>query len=295
MAKAQRYDDLAVYARAHGYLDVTGPAVHHWTKGGLLPRAQPHHYGQARRTFSYPVRTGAQLLALCELRFALRIRDLGTIALRLWLEGYELPLATVRRALYQATDLSRAKRAGKLIAARRGSPVTDTIEAIGTFAGTAVVPGRQTRGLVNGPIEAATLAEGLTDYVALSLGAIGGPGDRDGREAMGKIAGLTPAETEQLPSVAALWAPDRVRVALQSATPRQISAARLAALRVADSMKTTDDLSPIWAVVPLAQRPALFAAAFLVLRAYDLARDVLAANEPSSVANNAGASALRYR
>jgi hypothetical protein len=100
MPEARRYQQLAELAREAGYR-VTPAQIHHWVRAGLLP-ATAERRSVGRRGFRSEPRTGAerQLIALCGLRSITTSR--GSLALLLWLDGWEVPLGRVRAALVEA-------------------------------------------------------------------------------------------------------------------------------------------------------------------------------------------------
>ncbi len=294
MKDARRYEELAEYARGRGYPDVTGPAVQQWVKRGLLPRAEPRPYGFGQRGFSYSAKTGPQVLTLCRLRYAARIRDLEAIAMALWFEGYDLPAATVRQALFHAVDVSRAARMGQTLTARRGEDGGSSLDDVGTFAAAVVAPNSNVLGGVHTTGDAADLTQGITDHVARSLGVADGPPDPAGIDALGRAAGLTSAGAGQLPAVADSWRPEAARAAIDTASLTQLAAARAGALIAAAALETVSAAPSALTLVETRQLHVLLAASFLVLRDHPAARDVLAANEAALASAKPGAPALRY-
>jgi hypothetical protein len=294
MSQAQRYEDLAAYARDSGFREVRAPAVHHWVKRGLLPKAEPHHYAQSARAVSYPVHTGRQLLALCVLRFDHKIRNLDVLGSRLWFEGYEVSGTAIRHGLRHAGDLSRAVRAGRTLTARRGDPAPTSSEAVGTFAEAVVFDAAQTSGLVPRPADAADLVVGLSDYLGWALGAESQPADRAGQLALGRVAGLTTSDSETLAEIARHWDPVNVVAALELATDEEIVAARAIARRAAAALDEATDLPAVVALVKRADLGILIALAFLVLRETDLAATALQAEIEAADHGETGAPALRF-
>jgi hypothetical protein len=124
-----------------------------------------------------------------------------------------------------------------------------------------------------------------------AVGRPGGPGDLNGQEALGFLAGLSLDEARQLPFVAGLWDPARVRDRVETATDRELLAARDAS-GVAASLLPSDGLPGFLGRVGPHEMRALVTVALVVLREYPLASDALGAF--SSGTRVAGANALRY-
>jgi len=291
MADARRYEDLAKFARDHGFAGVTAPAVHYWTKRGLVPPAAAIHYGFGRRAIVSSADTGRALLELCRVHFTEHIRDLDVVALRLWFAGFPVSSTAVRRGLGHAADLGRFERLGKTLAARRGELLDSPTDAIGTAAEALLRP-LLASGLVAGPSEAADVTVGLSDYVARALGSgLEGEADPRGQEALGRLGGLTADETTQLPFVATLWDPRRVRDMINSSTDGDLLAARALATEVGIYL-SSGEVPDIVRRLAASELAALIAVSFLALREYPFAAAALEAHVLTP--QQPGARTLRY-
>jgi hypothetical protein len=232
MGDARRYNDLAIYARAHGYARVTGSAIQQWVKRGLVPRATWIPWGFQMRSPVYPVTTGNQLLAACALRFDGKVRSLDMLGLALWMDGWAVPTDTVRAGLAllasgprRFVELSRAQGAdawdvANMAVFERG------------FGGKHVAAG----------MGRADLASGMGDLVAMLAGDIA-PEDAatDGLEAIGALIGLDRAASDRS-TADGPWLPTPPADALRQAT----SAIATRPLLIALALASDDELR--WAL-----------------------------------------------
>lgn len=97
----QHYQRLAQLAQANDFHRVTPWVIQSWVKHGLIPRI-----GFNRPRFGVREPTGVpeierQLLALCTLRYARRIRSHVELALILWSDGWEIEEPLVRSSFRQ--------------------------------------------------------------------------------------------------------------------------------------------------------------------------------------------------
>jgi hypothetical protein len=97
---ARIYRRLAAWARCHEYRRVSRYAVHDWVKHKALPGAMRTYEGFGPPKISLPADTGRQLLALCRYRYDQKIGRLNEIKANLWLDGFDVPIADVRKALH---------------------------------------------------------------------------------------------------------------------------------------------------------------------------------------------------
>jgi hypothetical protein len=216
MRDAVRYRELAEYARMAGFDKVNGPAVKGWVQAGLLPRGEWVPWGFGKRSVAYPAATGAQVLALCRLRFRERIRRLPLLGLALWLEGWPVAMTTVRSGLalmaespHRFVDMSRAPDADAWNVAN--------IAVFERGFGSDVVA----RG-----IRISDLAQGMGDLVAMLAGDQA-PEDADaaGLSAVGALVGLDRASEDDVTGDGP-WLPMSPAEALRDAS-RAISTPRL--------------------------------------------------------------------
>jgi hypothetical protein len=93
-------DELISLCASAGYA-VTPRQLERWRKADLLPRPRREHLGKGKGTRSrYPEGTAPQLLALCELHFSGGPgRRLDELRVALWLKGFSIPLAPLKRSL----------------------------------------------------------------------------------------------------------------------------------------------------------------------------------------------------
>jgi hypothetical protein len=285
MRDAHRYEELAAHARDHGFTRVKRDAVQQWVKRGLVPRGEPHHYGQSRRTFTYPSRTGAQLLALCRLKFVEHVRALNEVAASLWLEGFDLPDDSVRRALTTSADLGAAERAGRRLAAKRGDTKASRRDAIDTFA-EAATASRAAKTI--SPRARADATVGIADFVASALGVGDTEPDLAG---MAGVANLTELGVRELERLLPTFSPEFVAARIAQASPAELRAVRAAARRGAAAF----DPSALPPLARLSERrmAIVLAAGFLIQRDTEVFSAIVAAAEPEQQANS-GAKALRY-
>src|SRR5205814_3461566 len=97
-----------------GYPRASRHAVRKWVIAGLLPKMVRTYHGWGPPRLSQPTVLGRQLLVLSRYRYdeGLATRDL--IAANLFLDGYEVPLSAVRRAMTWADrDLTPQARRWK--------------------------------------------------------------------------------------------------------------------------------------------------------------------------------------
>lgn len=98
MSERPIYGALAEVARRAGYTDVTPSQVHRWVRERLLPatgRQVPE--GKAGFRTEPSKEAERQLLALCAWR--LETKQLNQLAVLLWMDGWEVPVARVRHSL----------------------------------------------------------------------------------------------------------------------------------------------------------------------------------------------------
>lgn len=98
MAERPVYEALAASAGAAGFENVTASQVHRWVRDRLLP-ATGHQVALGRpgfRTVRSPA-AEAQLLALCAWRR--QTKRLDELAVLLWADGWDVPIARIRRTL----------------------------------------------------------------------------------------------------------------------------------------------------------------------------------------------------
>lgn len=92
-------EQLLVLAESRGYR-VTEHQLARWHREGLLPRPKQRSLGRGRGTQTvYRSGTGQQLLRLCEIHLDGKEKRLLYVAWRLWWEGYEVSLKSVRHFL----------------------------------------------------------------------------------------------------------------------------------------------------------------------------------------------------
>ena len=170
---AQRYDSLAEWARAHGYVNLTGSTVHSWLKRGLPFPVIDERPAFGRRNTHEPDETYAALLAACKYRYDYEIRSIGVVGTILWLRGFAVDARLVREGLIWFA--SNPTRLVRLLSHR-----LEVLESndVGTIAGSAGVtfayhpelPARFPRAAAAG-FDRAALATGVSDLLALLLGA----------------------------------------------------------------------------------------------------------------------------
>ncbi len=94
-------EDLISFARANGYK--VEDSLARWHRLGLLPQPTQRSKGKGRGTDSlYPAGTHRQLMALLRIHVDGGEKRLAHVAWRLWWEGYEIPMESVRRFLLKA-------------------------------------------------------------------------------------------------------------------------------------------------------------------------------------------------
>jgi hypothetical protein len=199
---ARRYKVLALYARGQGYPKCKEHAVQQWTKRDLVPRAVSIFWGQGRRSVTDPVQTGAQLLAVCHLRFDLGIRSLDEIAAYLWVDRFDIPVGRVRAGLASLGDLEAHVRRA---AARERSGATGGQRDAAEVAVHAVYD-RHIADLVGRPrLDKADLTQGLTDYIrVVAEGRSPTEMDLDGLTALCRLGSLDRASRASGRGTAAL-------------------------------------------------------------------------------------------
>jgi hypothetical protein len=232
MSDAQRYEELASYANARGYPLVTGPAVQHWVKRGLVPRASWVHWGFQNRSPVYPVSTGDQLLAACVLRYDDGIRSLDSLGLSLWMDGWAIPMKTARAGL---TLLASAPRRLVELSRARGADAWD-VANIAVYERGFSAPG------VSAEIGRADLAAGLGDLVAMLSGDLA-PQEATtaGLEAIGSLIGLDRAASDKA-TADGPWLPTSPADALRQAT------AAIATAPLLKSLASASDEDLRWAL-----------------------------------------------
>jgi hypothetical protein len=195
---AQIYRRLAAYARRCGYRRVTPYVVQHWVKRGLLPRTGRAYAGFGAPHTTQDVRTGRQLLALCRHRYAERCGRLDALLALLWLDGFEVPSATVGPACRQAFERLTAERKRQFDRAGDLDPEDSPDDARRDFA---------MAGIANSPLGRSTFPDmPLTERIATAeeLGAAVATGEPLSQDAILAVihatqpAGLTPEDVASM-------------------------------------------------------------------------------------------------
>jgi hypothetical protein len=110
MSERPIYGALAEIAHGAGYGDVTPSQVHRWVRDRLLPATgRQVSAGRAGFRTEPSLEAQAQLLALCAWRN--ETKQLNQLAVLLWMDGWEVPLARVRQSLrsFVPTDPPRPR------------------------------------------------------------------------------------------------------------------------------------------------------------------------------------------
>jgi hypothetical protein len=226
---ATRYEVLAEYAAANGYAKLKADSIQHWTRIGLLPKAEISHIAFQVRAIADPTHLGRQLISACHYRYDWSVRDLPLIGVNVWLDEFAVSEDLVRRGLAGLADapnrlLKLMERRGEL------SANPSTRDLIDSAAVALVYERHLARFFSDGPRpREKDLAQGMAELIGQLV-------DEQGTAppvhlaAVASLVGMNSAKFAMtFPSIAPRLAPDALKERIAHALPVELQRARLQA------------------------------------------------------------------